>query len=121
MERFNVGDIVKSPDMDELYEIVEIDEISNIIPKYKINRTEDNLKEFWDYCIDWIKFVSHDDCLRYGEVLTDDEFEYELLDSNGFQIAKTDYYRIRTIRYESRIFYHKMVNGEVVEFKELMV
>lgn len=110
MPKFNVGDKVKYPAMDGWYEVIEVDEITQILPQYKV---KDNFKTFWDYCIDWIKFVSPDDSLRYGKILTDDEFV-----EHGIVYRPI---RIRTILYDSRIFYHKMVNGEVVEFKELTV
>lgn len=108
MANFNIGDKVKHPAMDGWYEVIEVDEITQILPQYKV---KDNFKTFWDYCIDWIKFVSPDDSLRYGNILTDDMFS----DGIGW------HYRIRTISYDNRIFYHKMINGEVVEFKELTV
>lgn len=112
MTKFNIGDKVKHPAMESWYEIIEIDEMSEIIPQYKV---KNNFKEFWDYCVNWIKFVSPDDSLRYGNILTDDI---------NFGTPKgicTNCVRIRTISYDNRIFYHKMVNGEVVEFKELIV
>lgn len=108
MAKFGVGDKVKHPAMDGWYEVIEVDEITQILPQYEV---KDNFKTFWDYCIDWIKFVSPDDSLRYGNILTDDMFS----DGTGW------HYRIRTISYDNRIFYHKMVNGEVAEFKELTV
>ena len=118
MERFNVGDIICKDETNVPCTVTEIDTLTCIIPKYKLTQGDFS---FWDYCIGWKKLVTPDESLRYGEVLTDDEFECDILDYTGFQIAETNYYRIRTIRYEYRIFYHKMVNGEVVEFKELTV
>ena len=51
--------------------------------------------------------VSSQDILRYGEVIINEEFvEYGSI-------------RIRIISYSGSIYYHKMVNGEVVEFKEI--
>lgn len=48
-----------------------------------------------------------EDVLRYGEVIINEEFvEYGSI-------------RIRIISYSGSIYYHKMVNGEVVEFKEI--
>ena len=47
------------------------------------------------------------DVLRYGEVIINEEFvEYGSI-------------RIRVISYNGFIYYHKMVNGDVVEFKEI--
>ena len=106
MERFNVGDIICKDESSAPYRVTEIDTLTCIIPKYKL--IQDDFS-FWDYCIGWKKVVTPDDALRYGEVLTDDMFS----DGIGW------HYRIRTISYDNRIFYHKMVNGEVVEFKGL--
>ena len=51
--------------------------------------------------------VTPEDVLRYGEVIINEEFvEYGSI-------------RIRIISYSGSIYYHKMVNGEVVEFKEI--
>ena len=98
--------------------VVGIDAISYPLPLYevKINETGE-LLPYYEPAIK--KFVTHDDALRYGEVLTDDMFEKRVIDDSRWDLIRTDCIRIRTIRYEYRIFYHKMVNGEVVEFKEL--
>ena len=111
MARFNIGDIICKDETSVPYTVTDIDEISGPVIKYEL--TQGNFI-FWDYCIGWKKFLTIDDVLRYGEVLTDDNFR-------AHNIPRDDYVRIRTIRYEYRIFYHKMVNGEVVEFKELTV
>lgn len=51
--------------------------------------------------------VTPEDALRYGEVIINEEFiEYGSI-------------RIRIISYGGSIYYHKMVNGEVVEFREI--
>lgn len=49
------------------------------------------------------------DVLRYGEYLTDEQ--YITWDSH--------YYRLRAIRYNGKLYWHKMVDGELVEFKVL--
>lgn len=54
----------------------------------------------------------HTEVIRYGEILTDDNFTEELCVSE-------DNFRVRTIAYNGKIYYHKMVNGEIIEFKEL--
>ena len=91
--------------------VVGIDAISYPLPLYevKINETGE-LLPYYEPAIK--KFVTPDDALRYGDVLTDDEI-------HCFPNGKEGGVRIRTIQHESRIFYHKMVDGEVVEFKEL--
>lgn len=56
-----------------------------------------------NYLID----VTPEDVLRYGEVIINEEFvEYGSI-------------RIRIISYGGSIYYHKMVNGDVVEFKKI--
>ena len=94
--------------------VVGIDAISYPLPLYevKINETGEVLP-YYEPAIR--KLVAPDDVLRYGDILTDD-----IVFGSPKGIC-TDCIRIRTIRYEYRIFYHKMVNGEVVEFKELTV
>lgn len=51
------------------------------------------------------------DILRYGTILTDDE----LWDETDACV------RIKIVSYEDNIYYIKMVNGEVVEFKKVGV
>ena len=109
---FDIGDIVYK-DESRHYTVNDIDTATSPMPKYKL--TQGNFS-FWDYCIGWKKLVTSDEALRYGEVLTDDNWFCFNCDD-----AKEDFVRIRTISYDNRIFYHKMVNGEVVEFKELTV
>ena len=56
-----------------------------------------------NYLID----VTPEDVLRYGEIIINEEFvEYGSI-------------RIRIISYNGSIYYHKMVNGDVVEFKKI--
>lgn len=111
MVKFNVGDIICKDESSVPYMVTDIDTLTCPMSKYKLIQCDFS---FWDYCIGWKKLVTPDDALRYGEVLTDD-MNYVCRAEGDLDI------RIRTIRYENRIFYHKMVNGEVVEFKELTV
>lgn len=108
---FNIGDVIYKDESSAPYTVEEIDVIVGPVPKYKL--ADDDFK-FWDYCIGWKKLVTPDDALRYGEVLTDD-MNYVCSPNGDLGI------RIRTIRYDGRIFYYKMLNGEVVEFKELTI
>ena len=112
MPFFNVGDkVYKKENSDKIYTVKKRTDITHCIPNYIL--IDENGKELNSFCVIWVKWATPDDALRYGEILTDDSCYVNGL--NG------GYYRIRTIRYESRIFYHKMVNGEVVKFKELTV
>ena len=49
------------------------------------------------------------DVLRYGKYIIDES--YTTWDRHN--------YRIRTIRYDGHLYWHKMIDGEVVEFKIL--
>lgn len=117
MSKFDIGESVIVNGGNYAGVVVGIDSISYPLPLYeiKINETGE-LLPYYELAIK--KLVTPDDALRYGEILTDDDSYYEIKKHvTVCHICK----RIRTISYESRIFYHKMVNGEVVEFKELTV
>lgn len=115
---FNIGDKVYNKEQpSEIYQVIEVDAVTSYIPNYTLVSEEGYT--FESFCLgDWRKVVTPVDVLRYGEVLTDDELHYEL---KGHVTICPIHKRIRTIRYDNRIFYHKMVNGEVVEFKELTI
>lgn len=51
--------------------------------------------------------VTPEDVLRYGEIIINEEF------------VLYGPIRIRIISYSGSIYYHKMVNGEVVEFEKI--
>lgn len=48
------------------------------------------------------------DLIRYGEIVSDTEIENE----DGF-------HRIRIIKYDNGVYFHKMFNGEVIEVKKI--
>ena len=52
-----------------------------------------------------------DDVLRYGTILTDDDFR----DDMGSNI------RVKVMSCQDSIYYIKMVNGDIVEFKKVGV
>lgn len=54
----------------------------------------------------WMVEGADDDILQYGEVITDDEIYSPNI-------------RIRLISYGGMIWYHKMRNGDVVEFRKV--
>lgn len=110
MPFFNVGDKVYNKEHpDKIYTVKKRTDITHCIPNYIL--IDPKGSELNNFCVGWVKLITPNDALRYGEVLTDDRYTLNV----------SWHYKIRTIRYESRIFYHKMVNGEVVEFKELTV
>lgn len=113
MAFFNVGDkIYNRGNPNKIYTVKKRTDIIHCIPNYIL--LDEKGKELNNFCVGWVKWITSDNALRYGKVLTDDEI-------HCFPNGKEGWVRIRTIRYESRIFYHKMMNGEVVEFKELTV
>lgn len=118
MSKFNIGDKVKIIGSSYSGTVIKNDDISQLIPFYTI-LIDDSEETRNCYELSLRKLTDADDVLRYGEVLTDENLYCELQAEDGFE--NYHYVRIRTIRYEYRIFYHKMVNGEVVEFKELTV
>ena len=61
---------------------------------------------FPSYLIDEI---TNKDVLRYGEIINDESFVL----SDGQNV------RIRIISYNDYIYYHKMADGEVVDFKPI--
>ena len=56
--------------------------------------------------------VTDKDVLRYGEIIVDEN----LVD---FAIDDKNYVRIRIFSYNDYIYYHKMVDGKVVDFKPI--
>ena len=112
MEIFEIGDEIRSPTMSNWAKIIDKEEVNHLIIKYKI---KDNWGEFWDYCFGWEKKINSDDVLKYGEELT-----YDCFNENNPRECNV-FTEIRTIRYEGNIFYHKTVDYETVEFKELTV
>ena len=120
MNKFDVGDkVISIYEPDKILKVISIDTIQYPYPVYTVEFEDGN--KYANYGNVFKPAIQEENVLRYGEILTDDEFKCDILDYTGFQIAETNYHRIRTIRYDNRIFYHKMVNGEVVEFKELTI
>lgn len=111
MTKFNIGDIICKDETSVPYTVTDIDEVSGPMPKYKLVQCDFS---FWDYCIGWKKVVSPEEVLRYGVVLTDDEFA----ECDNLSLCYK-YSRVLTISYDNHIYYYKKVNGEVVKFKEL--
>ena len=88
---------------------VDINTLSNgYIPAYAFNGF------FVPACVFKADDATPNDVLRYGIILTDDE-----LFNNCDEMA--DYIRIKIMSYEQAVYYVKMTNGEVVEFKKVGV
>lgn len=59
--------------------------------------------------------VTEREVIRYGTILTDDCF-YQVIDKED---NKQKNIRIRTFWYCDDCYYHKMENGDVVDFRKL--
>ena len=67
----------------------------------------DGGKWIHDWMVEGYKSTTSDELLRYGKVMTNDVIDGE------------EYIRIRLIAYNDDLWYHKMVDGEVVEFRKV--
>ena len=68
-----------------------------------------DVEDGYDLPLYLIDKVTDKDVLRYGEIINDESFALY----SGQNI------RIRIISYNDYIYYHKMVDGEVVDFKPI--
>ena len=71
-----------------------------------------DVEDGYDLPLYLIDKVTDKDVLRYGEIIVDEN----LVD---FAIDDKNYVRIRIFSYNDYIYYHKMVDGEVVDFKPI--
>lgn len=82
------------------------------------SRPADNMGDYFmgdDWWVHgWmVEDADADDILRYGKIITDDM----LYDNREFGIAHD--VRIRLIKYDGQLYYHKMVDGTVVECRRV--
>ena len=68
-----------------------------------------DVEDGYDFPLYLIDEVAPEDVLRYGEIITDES--YHLYSGQNI--------RIRIISYNDYIYYHKMADGEVVDFKPI--
>ena len=71
-----------------------------------------DVEDGYDLPLYLIDKVTDKDVLRYGEVVVDENLV-------NFAIDGKNYVRIRIFSYNDYIYYHKMVDGEVVDFKSI--
>ena len=76
---------------------------------YKYVSSFRDVEDGFDFPLYLIDKITDKDVLRYGEIISDESF---VLYSN-------QNVRIRIISYNYYIYYHKMVDGEVVDFKPI--
>ena len=68
-----------------------------------------DVEDGFDFPLYLIDKVTDKDVLRYGEIINDESFVL----SDGQNV------RIRIISYNDYIYYHKMADGKVVDFKPI--
>ena len=68
-----------------------------------------DVKDDYDFPLYLIDKVTDKDVLRYGEIINDE----------SFVLYSGQNVRIRIISYNDYIYYHKMADGEVVDFKSI--
>ena len=68
-----------------------------------------DVEDGYDFPLYLIDEITDKDVLRYGEIINDESFVL----SDGQNV------RIRIISYNDYIYYHKMADGEVVDFKPI--
>ena len=68
-----------------------------------------DVEDGFDFPLYLIDKVTDKDVLRYGEIISDE----------NFVLYSGQNVRIRIISYNDYIYYHKMADGEVVDFKPI--
>ena len=68
-----------------------------------------DVEDGYDFPLYLIDEVAPEDVLRYGEIITDE----------SYHLYSDQNVRIRIISYNDYIYYHKMADGEVVDFKPI--
>ena len=76
---------------------------------YKYINYFGDVEDGFDFPLYLIDKVTDKDVLRYGEVISDE----------SFVLYSGQNVRIRIISYNDYIYYHKMADGEVVDFKPI--
>ena len=76
---------------------------------YKCIKYFRDLEDGYDFPLYLIDKVTDKDVLRYGEIISDE----------SFVLYSGQNVRIRIISYNDYIYYHKMADGEVVDFKPI--
>lgn len=93
--------------------LVILDDGNSILVQWERNTTSDD--DMW-WCfktdVEIMPEVNSENVLRYGWVITDDSFGETVT-----EFGQHNAIRIRLISYYDKLYYHKMIDGEVVEFK----
>ena len=76
---------------------------------YKYINYFHDVEDGYDFPLYLIDKVTNKDVLRYGEIINDE----------SFVLYSGQNVRIRIISYNDYIYYHKMADGEIVDFKPI--
>ena len=76
---------------------------------YKYVSSFRDVEDGYDFPLYLIDKITDKDVLRYGEIINDE----------SFVLYSGQNVRIRIISYNDYIYYHKMADGEVVDFKSI--
>ena len=99
------GDSKHFPPVNTLGLVIE-DDGNSILVQWERNTTSGD--DMW-WCfktdVEIMPEANSENVLRYGSVITDDAF------------GQCNAIRIRLISYCDKLYYHKMIDGEVVDFK----
>lgn len=92
---------------------VIVDDGNSILVQWERHTTSDD--DMW-WCfktdVEIMPEANSENVLRYGWVITDDAFG-----KTATEFGQCNAIRIRLISYCDKLYYHKMIDGEVVEFK----
>lgn len=104
MLQFKIGDKVVINSTDVKGKVINKDTLTKPVPIYYVLLENGEIEKYFPQALK--RHVEVDELLSSGVVLTEDIF-------------KDNATTIRTIRYESVIFYVKEVNNQIIEIKEL--
>lgn len=93
--------------------LVIVDDGNSILVQWERHTTSDD--DMW-WCfkedVELMPEANSENVLRYGRVITDDTFGKTVT-----EFGQRNAIRIRLISYCDQLYYHKMIDGEVVDFK----
>ena len=116
MTKFKIGDLVRIDGHDGVFVITGVDCFSSPIVKYKLDRSYEN--KYWVYEINLKRYVPYSEILDSGVNLVDESF-YGIDASLAHLKNNMQWNEIKIMSYKENIYYIKMVNDEIVEFKEI--
>lgn len=116
MTKFKVGDLVKVNGYEGTFVITTVDCFSSPIVKYGLDRMCGD--KSWMYETSLKKHISFSEILDLGTTIVEENFYG--VESDAIHTENLiNWIKIRVMSYEDNIYYIKMINNGVVEFKEI--